>query len=224
MKTLVFSDTHLSEKFENAKYQYLTHIIKEAKEVVINGDFWDAYDTTFDKFINSEWKRLFSLLKSRNTTYVYGNHDKSIFSDKRVQLFSNSQTIRFEIKTKNKNLIIEHGNRLLPLLDEVLKLRRQSTVANIIQRIADPIHLQLLRRFDRKLFKLISKNLNNKIKKEVKKELRMNEIFVCGHTHWAEMDLENNYVNVGVNHYGLGQYLWITDNNITQKEVLYDKK
>jgi predicted MPP superfamily phosphohydrolase len=88
MQTLIFSDTHLTKGFNRKKYEFLREIIEPVDRVIINGDFWDGYLTSFDKFVNSEWQKLFPLLKEKQTIYLYGNHDKTKWCDSRVNLFS----------------------------------------------------------------------------------------------------------------------------------------
>jgi predicted phosphodiesterase len=92
MKILVISDVHLDNAFEKPKYRFLKKIIRRADRVIINGDFWDGYLVKFQQFIQSPWKSLFPLLKSKKTIYIYGNHDKKILSDKHTALFSDIQT------------------------------------------------------------------------------------------------------------------------------------
>lgn len=67
MKTIVFSDTHLINKFEENKFQFLSALIASADSIIINGVFWDAYMVSFDAFIKSRWKDLFPLLKEKKT-------------------------------------------------------------------------------------------------------------------------------------------------------------
>ncbi len=42
MRILVISDTHLTHKFDQRKFEYLLSIISQADKVIINGDFWDS--------------------------------------------------------------------------------------------------------------------------------------------------------------------------------------
>ncbi|QQG44528.1 MAG: metallophosphoesterase family protein [Candidatus Roizmanbacteria bacterium] len=217
-KVLVLSDTHLSDKFDEKKFHYLSAKIKQANQVILNGDFWDGFITTFDKFINSYWNHLFPLLKSRKTVYVYGNHDKKDFSDERVNLFCNIATEKYELKSGKIKFIFEHGNRLCHLFDESLGIRRMH---GALVYAYEPFHRQIIRRFNKKLMRFVFERYNKKIKKKLKKELKPNEVFICGHTHYAEIDLKNNFANSGVNHHGLGQNLWIENGKITFEEEWY---
>lgn len=218
MKILTFSDSHLSDRFDEKKFEYLSSIIKEADQVILNGDFWDHYATNFNKFVNSQWKRLFPLLKEKRTVYIYGNHDSEKFSDNRVNLFSDIQTESYELKSGDKTFVFKHGNQFFPGLNEFIESR---FVNALIDRILNPVQYLLLRKFDGKLFKLSVKKTNGIMKRRLRKELKPNQIYVCGHTHYPEVDLKHNFINTGINNYGLGQSVWIEDGKITFKEKWY---
>ncbi|KUK82735.1 MAG: Metallo-dependent phosphatase, partial [Microgenomates bacterium 39_6] len=87
MKTLIFSDTHLTDRLDPKKMAFLKKIINKADQVIINGDFWDGAFISFDQFLSSPWQELFSLLKKKQTIYIYGNHDKKERCGKGVSLF-----------------------------------------------------------------------------------------------------------------------------------------
>src|SRR5690606_17718607 len=91
MQTIIFSDTHLSSRVYRKKLRYLQAVIETADRVVILGDFWDGFLTDFDRFLRSGWRVLFPMLLERQAIYLYGNHDRSQWSDERVSLFSVEQ-------------------------------------------------------------------------------------------------------------------------------------
>lgn len=68
-RVLVISDLHLSHRVQKRKLAFLKKLVSEYDQVIINGDFWDNWFTTFDKFINSKWQELFPLLKENNCIY-----------------------------------------------------------------------------------------------------------------------------------------------------------
>ena len=70
MKILLFSDSHLRIRFEQKKFNFLKRIIYEADKVIILGDFWEGSLETFDRFVNSDWKNLFPLLKEKHTVMM----------------------------------------------------------------------------------------------------------------------------------------------------------
>ena len=72
MKTLVLSDTHLTDRFDERKFNFLRAIILPSDQVIINGDFWDSWFTDFDGFVSSKWSGLFLLLLKKNTIYLNG--------------------------------------------------------------------------------------------------------------------------------------------------------
>lgn len=60
------------------------------------------------------------------------------------------------------------------------------------------------------------------IKEKIQKRLKRNEIYICGHTHWAEVDEKNQYANSGIICGCLGQYLLIDKGKLILKEEWYD--
>jgi len=122
MKHLIFSDSHLTDRFEEDKFKFLYRIISQSGRVIINGDFWDGYLTSFDKFIKSPWKKLFPLLLKKKTIYIYGNHDSPDLSDQRVNLFSIKQTEKYFIVSGEILLRIEHGQNIFKIGDKKLPL------------------------------------------------------------------------------------------------------
>lgn len=213
MKILVFSDSHLTDRFEEKKFNYLKKIISETDRVIINGDFWDGQLITFDKFINSDWKKLFPLLKSKKTVYLYGNHDLKSLSDNRTNLFSTAQDHQYKLKINGKTLIIEHGNRILPLIDETLipfwMTKYTTIVAGFLL-----THIPQLQ--------FILKKTGQALKKGVKDRVKKNEIYICGHSHWPDFDLKNQYINTGYVELGEANYLWIKDGKLIPISERYD--
>lgn len=211
MRILVFSDSHLTDKFEEKKYLFLKNLIQQSDRVIINGDFWDGQLTTFSEFINSDWKKLFPLLKNRKAVYLYGNHDLKKFSDNRTKLFSNLQDDFYRLKIDGKNYIFEHGNRILPMIDEILPrwvCKYTTIIAGFFLVNFPPL-------------KFILKKAGQKMKNIVKKRYKNGEIVVCGHSHWADFDPGNQYVNTGYIENGNAQYLIIENGKFIPKKDKY---
>ncbi len=217
MVTVVFSDTHLTKKFEKAKFDFLSKLITPADRVIINGDFWDGYIVSFDDFIESGWKKLFPLLKSRETIYIFGNHDRESLSDKSLNLFSVSQRYIYKMKEGGKILHIEHDCRIAPAADDrYFWLPHGRIVTAVYQLLRERIPLAILG----KPLLNYYKSQNNRMKKWLNSNLSENTILVCGHSHLAELDLRERYINTGFIRWGYGQYLKI-DNG---KMELIDKR
>lgn len=217
MKILIFSDTHLSDTFDEPKFNYLSRIIKQADQVIINGDFWDEHATTFDGFVNSHWKHLFPLLKSRKTVYIFGNHDKADQSNSQVDLFSDIQTEHYEFKSGNKKFIAEHGNKRVSIFGDK-GIDETYDKHFLFIPFANEIHQTIIRlKWNTFLFR----RYNNAVKKNFSSKLPNNTFFICGHTHCANIDLTRHFVNSGVNNFGLGQYVLIEDGAITAREEWY---
>lgn len=220
MKILVFSDTHLGLKFENKKFEFLKKIISQTDQVIINGDFWEGYIINFDDFIKSDWKKLFPLLKRKNAVYIFGNHDKKTYVDKRVNLFSTKQTDKFNLKIDDKLFIFEHGHNISSsLADKFLPGKKIKLYSTILSDFFEEI---VVRFFKNKFIRSYCQIFNQMIKNKIKKESTKKHFYVCGHTHFKEIDWENNFINSGIIRFGLAQYINIIDGKVFLEEKQYD--
>lgn len=218
MKLLVFSDTHLTGYVEEKKFNLLKDIISKADKVVINGDFWDGYLSSFDEFLYSGWKNLFPLLKRKKTIYVYGNHDNKQFQHTQLsRQFSDIQTDRYKIRIGKKTYIFEHGNRLLPFGDEDAL---QAQIKSTFNRLSSKIEGLMIKTFGVHYQRFLQK-YNEIIKTKLMKELKKDEFYVCGHTHSAEIDRKNHFINTGVIKDGLAQYIHISEKGFTPNSTIY---
>ena len=213
MKLLIFSDTHLTKKFDPAKFRYLLHIISSADKVIINGDFWDMFFTTFDEFVNSEWNQLFPVLKQKQAVYIYGNHDEKWASDERANLFSVSQVYHYDIDADGLSLHVEHGQRMIPQMGML------SYVPTFISVRLEFILRMVLGRF----IKVLLQPLNDELKAWIKYNLPGNQILVCGHTHLQEDARSQRLINSGFNLYGFGQYLMVENGEAKLNAVKYNQ-
>ena len=225
MHILIISDTHFDPWYEPAKAQFLKRLIREADQVVINGDFWDSFLWSFDDFLKSRWSELFPLLKAKNAIYIYGNHDAEHLSDSRAKLFSVHQLPEWQIEVGGTLYTIRHGDEydLLfqkwsrsPLgrvfLHHPLVIRLMLLVERLIMRFLD-IHYS-----QRKL-----QTFNEEIKQKIKNKLLLHEFLITGHTHSAELDRASRFANSGFIRNGLAQYLEITQaGEILLHEERYD--
>jgi predicted phosphodiesterase len=201
MKIVIFSDTHLTQEFDQDLYRELKKVITLADQVIINGDFWDGYITTFDSFIKSEWQQLFDLLKSKNTIYIYGNHDPEKFCDERVSFFSISQNYEHLLQIENHTYNIQHGHlihqsivtKLATILPHSLVksvniwIKNQEKLNTFWGKLTHQLELYLDVTGDQQLQSYVKKiNQQNK-----------NRIFVFGHSHTPQLTIENSYLNPG---------------------------
>lgn len=217
MKTLIISDLHLTPQFDLKKFEFLLEIIQSADQVIINGDFWEGLLFSFDDFINSDWKQLFPLLKAKQTIYIYGNHDKKNLSDDRVNMFSVEQKMRHRLYVGELVFVIVHGHQFNPFFNRIfhpIKLPLFVLKALMIH------ERRLLTLFKNNYIKLHYRVYNKEIKGKIKNRLRKNEFLICAHTHAAELDTANKFINTGLIDHGLAQYL-IVDNEEIQLHSAY---
>lgn len=220
-KLLIFSDTHLSHKFDQKKFNFLKNLIESADQVIINGDFWDNALTTFDKFIESKWNKLFPLLKERNAIYLYGNHDLPHQVDKRASLFSVKQADEYKIKIGNYKLNIQHGHLSSSITKAVYKFFKNHP--KLLGLIASPFGFIfafneiLIKKWDKRFLKV----LNRANKSKIAKFLEHNEILISGHTHSPEFNLENKYINLGFIRRGFASYVVATKDGLDYVRCRY---
>lgn len=224
MKTLIFSDTHLTHKFEPRKYLFLKGIIEEADRVVINGDFWDFYQTTFDRFVNSEWQKIFPLLLEKQCVYIYGNHDFKKFSDERVNLFSVAQSESISLKFHEKELIVTHGDFSQHKGEDFRFLRRLFGTFKFFGRfyeIFESIYVQYLQRVvNRKFREKIRERENAWLRAEAQK-LGPNKILIAAHSHLPELALDMNFINSGYIRFGIASYILLDESGLQLVETSY---
>lgn len=211
MTTLIFSDTHLTGRFNQRRFNYLVELFNEVDQIVINGDLWDGYLTSFDKFYHSKWNQLFPLLKEKHAIYLYGNHDRAEYSDIRVKEFSHMQADRFELRLPGFTLQIQHGHGICPTLEMRFPRFPWRKIG-----ITHGSHLgqKLLYGYLRVPPSKLSRLMNRKMRAYAQKHLKSDTVLVCGHTHTQERSQDGRFINTGLMTHGVAQYLLVTDGQI----------
>ncbi|MFZ2026314.1 MAG: metallophosphoesterase [Microgenomates group bacterium] len=210
MKTVIISDVHLTHRFDERKFLFLKELFSSCDRVILNGDFWDGYTTTFNRFITSPWRKLFPLLRQKKAVYLYGNHDQKIFSDKRTSLFSVSQKDVYKIRSNNETYHIEHGHVLCPSIDMIFPISRGSLyyINAAFQR------LEKIFSFLKNPHNVILRYQNLKTKKKLRKT-HFSPWYLCGHTHYAEIDTKNRFANSGYVQFGKASYLIVDSSGLS---------
>ena len=220
MTTLLFSDTHLSNRVYRKKYSYLKKIIERHDRVIILGDLWDGFLTSFDGFVTSGWKELFPLLLEKQALYFYGNHDREEWSDERVTLFSVAQYHELDIEISGFKLHLMHGHAgVFVSLDERLHVQNHSLPLRIGASL-DMLHKLVWG----KRFLSSDSSINEPIKLWRAQHVRNNALVVTGHSHFPEKSLEEGILNPGFIGCGFGNYLSITEGRIELVKERYWKQ
>lgn len=191
MKTVVLSDTHLSSKFHQKKFDYLLSVIENADKVIIAGDFWDGFSITFDTFVNSKWQRLFPYLLEKNAVYLYGNHDREDWCDERVSLFSVEQGMETVLDVNGREYHVAHGHTIFepfeiwPEVNNRIILKISSYV-NVARRLlwAESLPKQ-------------GSAINTPMSKWATSNLSGDQMLICGHSHYPEIDFAKKFINSG---------------------------
>lgn len=228
MKTVIFSDTHLTTTFDHKKFLFLKQITKDADRIVIAGDFWEGLLHSYNEFLASDWKKLLTILAQKNTIYVVGNHDDEITKTKKKLNFANVYYDKYMFKQGTKRYIVHHGHqyplsfhkKFLGLIDlDTLGRASRSWINGYI--VIESLLTQL---FGTHVLQRTYRKFNKELKALIAPIRKENDIFIFGHTHSAEIDLENGFVNTGFVRHGLGQYVEITDENIELKQYWYKNR
>lgn len=201
MKTVIFSDTHLSSKVYRRKFNYLKSIIEQADKVIIAGDFWDGFLTSFDKFVDSRWHELFPLLKERQAVYLYGNHDRPEWCDERVGLFSVESGMDTTVLVGGQSYHITHGHTVFTSFEDKYPVFNRKPALRLGSAV-DVTHKLL---WGDKFLKEGSA-INQPMSHWVNDNLLGEQILITGHSHYPEIDLENRFINSGFIGLGYGNY------------------
>jgi predicted phosphodiesterase len=205
VKPLIFSDTHFTTRFNPKLFDKLSQLIKQVDHVIINGDLWDGELINFDQFLVSPWKKLFPLLKAKHTVYIYGNHDKESWCDKRVSSFSDIQANHYLLRVNDKELYITHGHQVVKYLNFVHYLADKYRPVNFLARIGIQTSMSIFGERHMQLYK----DMNKRMKDWAQKRLASNQILVCGHSHLAEYAPEKQFIDLGCNCNGFFVHLLI---------------
>ena len=222
MRLRIVSDTHLTAKFDKDKYELLHKLFSDCDRLIINGDFWSWYSLSFNKFVNSQWKRLFPIMLKKETIYIYGNHDREEFMDEESGLFSKERCLKKILHIGKLKYHIEHGHLFFghqSFSDP--KLVEWNRKINVDERIRNPINRFLCKRIGQKRLFKFSGFMNKKIKERGKGIIGKGYILVTGHTHLAESNRDGKYVNTGFIDQGFGWYLEIGEKDYCLKSVIY---
>ncbi len=218
LNTLIISDTHLTDIFDERKYNFLKKLINECDQLIVNGDFWSSYSCNFQDFISSKWNILFPLMLEKRTIYLFGNHDPEESMDKKMDKFSVEQGYFKDIQFKGHTIHIEHGHNpynknQLKILNKLLT--RKLHIDSLLRKPLENSFNHFV--FDHGLHKYLEPR-NNSLKRKLLQN--NNRINIVGHTHVAEDDIQHNFLNSGFINYGLAWYVLI-DNDIDLKFQIY---
>lgn len=191
MKTVVLSDTHLSSTFHPKKFEYLKNIIEDADRVVIAGDFWDGFSISFNNFVESKWQKLFPYLLEKNAVYLYGNHDREEWCDERVSLFSVEQGMETVIGVNGREYHIAHGHTIFEPFEIWPEVN-----SKLILRVASYINV-LRRMFWAESLPKEGSAINTPMIQWATSNLSEDQILICGHSHYPQIDIAKKFINSG---------------------------
>jgi predicted phosphodiesterase len=199
MRTLIISDLHLNHRnFSQRRLNFIIKLINAYDKVIVNGDLWCAFTSTFNQFYASKWKQLFPYLKAKKTIYINGNHDLIKYNDNRVYEFCDTVTPDLTLDHGNHKFIIIHGHQIA---NDKGKSELNRRFRRLFNYEAIPMFGEELIAFTlgyKNFSKLMRKVINRIQKKNAKFYLTDPQSFVVtSHTHAFEFDQRNRYINTG---------------------------
>jgi UDP-2,3-diacylglucosamine pyrophosphatase LpxH len=214
MKTVIFSDTHLGPKFDKDKYNFLADLINAADRIIINGDFWEGCLIDFNQFCQSPWSKLFSLLKDRDTYYLYGNHDPMELADERVNLFAQTAAQKIDLDIDGQSFHFEHGHEVVPGSERLNFLPNKQILRSISTKLMDKVERLGVETFGYSFGHLFwYRNIESWIAQRRLNKLDT-EVNVMGHTHLTVCDHKNLFYIPGYINYGHASYLVVENGQV----------
>lgn len=217
MRVLIINDTHLTHHFNKSKYDYIAKLVNQADQVILNGDFWDAYLTDFDSFCNSQWQKLFPLLKRKKTIYIFGNHDKREFVDERVMQFSQQQVDNYSFKSAKGTFNVQHGHFFAPGHDSVWPFRDPRFIRALYRSFTAT--LEYFPRFERFFYYFYQSQVDKLelkiLRSYAKKHAAPNIYFIFGHSHLLFQDKKIGFISCGLTRRAKYSYCLIENGEIT---------
>lgn len=224
ISTIIISDLHIGERVNKKRKKAFLETFKKYDRIILNGDFLDDF-WDYSKTMDSKWKPVFELLKTKETIYLFGNHDRDSAALRNATAnFIDSYHDEYLLAVADKELVIRHGHRIYPRPDGVIynnpKNILQKFIKWVVKRIWSVLYpVILITRFSIEKYpktlaylqRWFVKPQNQRMKKYAKKNLEPHQILVCGHSHFAEFTPEKQFINEGANSYNRIEYLSIRD-------------
>ncbi|MFQ5493175.1 MAG: metallophosphoesterase family protein [Candidatus Dojkabacteria bacterium] len=215
MKYLIFSDTHLTNRFNANTFDFLRSIIEKAERVIINGDFWDKHFVDYNQFVASKWKELFPLLKKKKAIYIVGNHDPADSIPKKV-VFADKVVRDYQFKSGGKTIRVMHGDVFV-----IPKSKIYSWIP-----IPKPVAYghEFLEFVKVNIFRgrvMADWSTNRIISRRAKQRFGENEIIIAGHSHRAEARPKDKYYNSGAIRFGFASYITVNNGKIDLIKTRY---
>lgn len=174
--------------------------------MIIVGDFWDIWHTSFDRFIRSEWSRLFPLLKQKNTIYLWGNHDPIEYMDSRVKRFCVTAAREHVICVRGKKWTITHGDIFTTTNERMFRVTHEHEWAKTILRIWERLESWTARVFGRNGLVVFDRKYDVEVRRAVSESGKR---YITGHTHVFRSRPETGFLSTGLVRHGLGQTIEI---------------
>ncbi len=209
MKYLIFSDTHLTDKFDRQKFQFLKKIINAADKIIICGDFYEGALIDIKQLLYSKWGPLLELLKKKEATFIPGNHDP-LSGTNLEESFCSEITDKYAFESNGETFIVQHGHRIVPGLAKFEEKFSRSCKRLLIRAILKLEKFVSIKFGWKTPYIFIYRYLDLKSALEYKRKSIESETYlIMAHLHFPYFHEELKYLNTGYIMHGLGSYVTV---------------
>jgi predicted phosphodiesterase len=209
MRTIVFSDTHLTDDFDQVQCDYIVKLVQSVDQVILNGDFWDGYLSKYEDFSRS-WQPLLSALASANTLYIPGNHDRLEWISGKASAFAKVHDREVRLQLGETCYRIQHGHKIAHEFDD-----RHLTLTHFFARLYWIVVWLRKNWLLGGLLRLHEQFVSNVLEKQLllyaRKHAAQSECFIFGHTHLTTNLPEQHYLNPGISTNRVFRYISIDE-------------
>ncbi len=207
----VFSDAHLMEftPKDQPRFALGMALAKKARIVIANGDIIEPKHQK--QVWESKWREFLEVIKQKGVV-LGGNHDK-ITTLRKMRPFWAKLAGIYRFTSNNTRFVVTHGDRFDTALnwdkglDWKIIDKWYLSIKFLEERLTLPGNRNLLTWFYR--------SWNEEQKKRFHEIATPTERKIAGHTHLAEIDVFNFYVNIGSFNRQRPSWAWIEDGNIS---------
>ena len=191
MKTLIFSDTHFTI-FDEKRFLLLENLISSVDRVIINWDFWEKDKISFDEFCEN-WQKLFNVLKTKNTIYIFWNHDPENLVSQKANLFSDIQLWNYKFSQENIEYYVEHWHSEKLSRKTKLRLKIPKKTRFFLKNFLTKLFLKL-KIYEKVLWKKPKKLLQAH---QIQQTQNFSSWFIFSDIHRPFVDEKNKIANTG---------------------------
>lgn len=153
--------------------------------------FGMAFGFSFNNFVESKWQKLFPYLLEKNAVYLYGNHDREEWCDKQVLAILRRTGNGDGDWREWARISYAHGHTIFEPFEIWPEVN-----SKLILRVASYINV-LRRMFWAESLPKEGSAINSPMIQWATSNLSEDQILICGHSHYPQIDIAKKFINSG---------------------------